>query len=157
MGHSRQNVKLPGQCRRVVGIYLDFMVQFLKSVLSPEMENITNIRQSSDDYENDYDVDDDGNDDNSIQFRHLNATANEHHVCTHGEKKATLIKYMNKKRKKINQLRKKWDFGFVLKKWSERPGSRKSAGSEFYTADNKTLKDPVSFTTNQGINWKCFL
>ena len=30
---------------------------------------------------------------------------------------------------------KKWDFSFVLKEWSECPGSRKSAGNEFNTAD----------------------
>ena len=38
---------------------------------------------------------------NSIQFRHLYAPANKHHVGAHGEK-ATIIKYMNGQRKKIN-------------------------------------------------------
>ena len=87
---------------------------------------------------------------NSIQFRHLYAPANEHHVGAYGEKKtkeniSLLVQfiilwnvfhsYMNEKRKKNQSTMKKWDFSFVLKEWSESPGSRKSTGSEFHTAD----------------------
>ena len=72
---------------------------------------------------------------NSIQFRHLYAPANKHHVGAHGEKKATIIKYMNGQRKKNQSTLNKWDFSFVLNEWSDSPGSRKSTGSEFRTAD----------------------
>ena len=43
---------------------------------------------------------------NSIQYRHLYAPANEHHVDAHGEetKLQRKIKYMNEQTKKINQL-----------------------------------------------------
>ena len=71
----------------------------------------------------------------SIQFRHLYASANKHHVGAHGEKKATIMKYMNGQLKKNQSTLKKWDFSFVLNEWSDSPGSRKFTGSEFHTAD----------------------
>ena len=73
---------------------------------------------------------------NSIQFRHLYAPANEHHVGAHGEDKKLkrIIKYMNEKRKKsINH--EKVRFQFCSEGVEQSPGSRKSTGSEFHTAD----------------------
>ena len=85
---------------------------------------------------------------NSIQYRHLYAPANEHHVGAHGEetKLPRKIKYMNDKRKKSINYEKSeisvlfWMSGARVRDHASPPG----ASSTRQTRRSRTLVDPVS-------------